>query len=365
MPRFVIRSLLLLLAVSSVPYPLAAREWTEEDFDAKESLSRLYAAVPGRDFERSMTVVGAPRFYEVDKKDTFLDIARYADLGYNEFEDANPGIDPWVPPNGQVVLLPTQWILPDAEPRGVVVNIPEMRLYYFHPGGGETVMVTTYPVGLGRDEWRTPQAKFKITEKNVNPRWVLTDSIKREHIKEGKPAPDFIEGGDPENPLGKYRIRLSLPLFGIHGTNIPWGVGMQVSHGCVRLYPEDIDKLYPQIPVGAPGEFLYQPVKVGVRDRRVYVEIHKDIYNLRPAPHSEVRRLIDTYGWAEQIDWSRVERAVQEQSGVPMDVSRDAEQIPVETFKRRSTAGVVGQWSAPSEGKARSVRPRATDTDAR
>lgn len=362
--RRLVPPIVLLLGAFFVALPGFAKEWTEEDFEAKESLSRLHAAVPGTDIERSMTVIGTPRYYQVEKKDTFLDIARYADLGYNEFEDANPGVDPWVPPNGQVVLLPTQWILPDVEPRGVVVNIPEMRLYYFHNQGGDTVMITTYPVGLGRDEWRTPEAKFRITEKNVNPRWVLTDSIKREHIKEGKPAPDFIEGGDPENPLGKYRIRLSLPLFGIHGTNIPWGVGMQVSHGCVRLYPEDIDKLFPQIPVGAPGEFLYQPVKVGVRDKRVYVEIHKDIYGLRPGPYSEVARLVDKNGWRDMVDWSRVERAVLEQSGVPMDVSRDADQLPEETFKRRAP-GVAGEWSRAHGGTPRSVAPRSSDTRAR
>jgi len=325
----------LTLSLCLLPTSIWGREWTEEDFERKESLSRIHVAVPGRDLERSMTVIGSPLFHQVSKKDTFLDIARYYGLGYNEFEDANPGIDPWVPPKDQVVLLPTQWVLPDIEPRGVVVNIPEMRLYYFHDSGGDTVLVTTYPVGLGRDEWRTPEAKFRITEKNVNPRWVLTESIKAEHRREGKPAPDFIEGGDPENPLGKYRIRLSLPLYGIHGTNIPWGVGMQVSHGCVRLYPEDIDKLFPQIPVGAPGEFLYQPVKLGVREKRIFVEVHKDFYNLRSGPLSEVERLADKFGWRDHIDWGRVERATAEQSGVPMDVTLDTEKLPVETFKRR------------------------------
>lgn len=355
-----------LLVVLLLARALAAREWTEEDFDNKESLSRIYVAVPGHDLETSTTVIGSSRYYQVEKKDTFLDIARYADLGYNEFEEANPGIDPWVPPNGQLVLLPTQWILPDVETRGVVVNIPEMRLYYFHGGGSGTVLVTTYPVGLGRDEWRTPEGKFKITEKNVDPRWVLTDSIKREHIREGKPAPDFIEGGDPENPLGRYRLRLTLPLYGIHGTNIPWGVGMQVSHGCIRLYPEDIDKLFPQVPVGAAGEFVYQPVKVGVRDRRVYVEIHKDIYDLRPGLYREVTRIVEKYGWQEAVDWNRVERAVSEQSGVPMDVSRDAEPLlPEETFKRR-TPKVVGEWSRPGRDRApASATPRIPNTKAR
>ena len=205
----------------------------------------------------------------MQKKDTFLDIARYYDLGYNEIEEANPGVDPWIPPPGQIVLLPTEWVLPDVEYKGLVVNIPEMRLYYFHPAAQGTVIVNTFPVGLGRDDWRTPSGSFKVVEKTVNPRWVLPESIKAEHRREGKPAPDFIAGGDPDNPLGKYRLRLTLPLYGIHGTDIPWGVGMQVSHGCVRLYPEDIERLFPMVPVGTPGQFIYQPVKVGARDGRV------------------------------------------------------------------------------------------------
>src|SRR5579862_3860361 len=255
-----------------------AREWTEQDFVDKQSAGRPYVAVASRDFTQAHSVIGSSRFYQVQKKDTFLDIARYYDLGDNEIEDANPGVDPWIPPAGQVVLLATEWVLPDAPYKGIVVNVPEMRLYYFHPAAQGTVIVNTFPVGLGRDDWRTPSGSFQVVEKTVNPRWVLPESIKAEHRREGKPAPDFIAGGDPDNPLGKYRLRLTLPLYGIHGTDIPWGVGMQVSHGCVRLYPEDIERLFPMVPVHAPGQFVYQPVKVGARDGHIFVEVHKDIY---------------------------------------------------------------------------------------
>ena len=301
-----------------------AREWTEDSFAQKISAGHSFYAGADRDPSRAHSVIGSSRFYQVQKKDTFLDVARYYDLGYNEIEDANPGLDPWIPPPGQVILLPTEWVLPDAPYQGLVVTVPEMRLYYFHRGGEGTTIVNTFPVGLGRDDWRTPEGKFKVVEKTVNPIWILPESIKAEHRREGKPAPDFIAGGDPDNPLGKFRLRLSLPLYGIHGTDIPWGVGMQVSHGCIRLYPEDIERLFPMVPAGAPGQFVYQPVKVGAREGHIYVEIHKDIYEKMPGPYREAMRLIDKSGWQSRVDVERVRRAVMEQSGVPMDVTLES-----------------------------------------
>ncbi len=301
-----------------------ARDWTETLFNEKVSAARPFVAVSSRDPNHAHSVIGSTRFYQVQKNDTFLDVARYYDLGYNEISEANPGVDPWIPKPGQIILLPTEWVLPDVEYKGIVANIPEMRLYYFRPGAEGTVIATTFPVGLGRDDWRTPEGKFRIRGKTVNPTWVLPESIKAEHRRDGKPAPDFITGGAPDNPLGKYRLELTLPLYGIHGTDIPWGVGMQVSHGCVRLYPEDIERLFPMVSVGTPGQFIYQPVKVGVRDGHVYVEVHKDVYNLTPGPYREALRLIDKLGLRSRVDFDRVKRAVLEQSGVPMDVTQEA-----------------------------------------
>ncbi len=325
-----------------------AREWTEDVFTDKVSAGQPFVAVAGRELSNVHSVIGSSRFYQVQKKDTFLDIARYYDLGYNEIEEANPGVDPWIPPAGQIVLLPTEWVLPDVAYQGLVVNVPEMRLYYFHPSAQGTVIVNTFPVGLGRDDWRTPSGSFKVVEKTVNPRWVLPESIKAEHRLEGKPAPDFIAGGDPDNPLGKYRLRLTLPLYGIHGTDIPWGVGMQVSHGCVRLYPEDIERLFPMVPLHAAGQFVYQPVKIGARDGRIFVEVHKDIYQQVPGPYREALRLLDKFGWRLSADLARVQRAVVEETGVPMDVTLDTTDVKDESVPvgrpRRQTANV----NAPS-----------------
>lgn len=338
-----------------------ARSWTEELFQRKP-IGRPYIVVPGTGPQAATTVIGSLRYYQVQPKDTFLDIARFYDLGSNELEDANPNVDPWLPPTGQPILLPTMWVLPDAEYRGLVVNIPEFRLYYFRPAGAGTWVVTTYPVGLGRDDWRTPVGKFTVVEKTVNPRWVLPESIKQEHRKEGRPTPEFIPGGHPDNPLGKYRLRLSLPLYGIHGTNIPWGVGMQVSHGCVRLYPEDMEQLFPLVPVGTPGEFVYQPVKIGVRDGRVYLEVHRDIYDRTLALHREARRLVEKFGLEGRVDAEKIKQAVIEQNGVPLDVTLEqaAPAMPGRPMEqgRGASVGVTHTAGAFDEGINPTDRPR-------
>src|SRR5438876_1114385 len=168
--------------------------------------------------------------------------------------------------------------------------------------------------------------EIPIEGKTVNPTWILPESIKEEHRRDGKPAPDFIAGGDPENPLGKYRLELTLPLYGIHGTDIPWGVGMQVSHGCVRLYPEDIERLFPLVSVGAAGEFTYQPVKVGVRGGAVYLETHRDIYGYAPAFYREASVALERARLGARADRDRLLAALEDLSGVPMRISPEPDE---------------------------------------
>jgi len=303
--------------------------WTEADFYNKARLTKPYVVVPGRDPATAKTVLGSVRQYTATQGDTFLDLARFYGLGYNELEQANPGVDPWIPGlKATTVVLPTAWVLPQVAYEGVVVNIPEMRLYYFHPRKNNgPQLVTTYPVGLGRDEWRTPKGKFKVQGKTVNPTWVIPDSIREEHIRERGDYRKLIEGGAPDNPLGKYRLELTMKGYRIHGTDIPWGVGMQVSHGCVRLYPEDIEALYPIIPVGTPGEFVYQPVKIGARDGRIYAEVSPDIYTLVPGLFTEARRLVEQLGWQDDVDWTKLQHAVELQNGVPVDITRGSQPL--------------------------------------
>jgi L,D-transpeptidase ErfK/SrfK len=270
------------------------------------------------------TVIGSARRYRIRRGDTLLDVARWYDLGYNEIVDANPGVDPMIPPVGADVLVPTEWVLPCCARDGIVVNIPEMRLFYFRPDPddpGRTV-VQTYPVGLGRDDRRTPRGRFRVVTKTVDPAWHVPESIRREHIRERGDPRRVIPGGDPDNPLGKYRLQLSRRLYGIHGTDTPWGVGMQVTHGCVRLYPEDIERLYPLVPVGTPVEFTYQPVKVGTRGGTVYVEVHRDIYRYAGSLASATRAALARQSVVERVDPHLVAGAIAGAAGVPVPVSR-------------------------------------------
>ncbi len=296
----------------AVPSTSAAEHWTEESFANRVPVRYPLKVVAG---EPEAGVIGQLDTYVVEEGDTLLDVGRHFDLGYNEMTSANPGVDPWMPSPGEVVVIPTEFVLPDARPRGIVVNIPEMRLFFFTNG-----TVVTYPVGLGRDDWRTPEGSFKIRGKTENPTWVIPESIRAEHIRERDDPRTFIAGGDPENPLGLYRLELTLPLYALHGSNMPWGVGMQVSHGCIRLYNEDIAILFHEIQVGTPGEFVYQPVKIGERGGDIYVEVHPDIYSLRNLD-DEAQRLLSQRGWSDRIDRARLQQALRDQTGLPTVIS--------------------------------------------
>jgi L,D-transpeptidase ErfK/SrfK len=294
--------------------------WTEELFERKPLATFSLATKDGVPTE---TVIGEPRKYRVREGDTLLDVARAYDLGYNEIVEANPSVDPWIPPVGSTIVLPTAWILPCCTYEGLVVNIPEMRLYLYRrlPDYPNVVVVNTYPVGLGRDDRRTPRGKFKVRGKTVNPRWIIPESIRKEHIRDTGDTRTAIAGGDPENPLGKYRFELTLPRYAIHGTNIPWGVGMKVSHGCARLYPEDMAHLFPLVPVGTAGEFTYQTVKVGRRDEKVYVEAHPDIYGLTPKIERQTQAALRRQKLDERIDPIQFRTARDESRGLPVVVS--------------------------------------------
>ena len=312
------RSIAVVIAAGLLVGAASVSAWEESDFPPRPLAA--FSFIPaGPD---PSTLIGEPRSYTFAKGDTLYDVARHLGLGINEVTEAFPDLDVWLPPEGETLAFPTWWVLPDSNYEGVVVNIPEMRLYYFPPhlkGGLRTAI--TYPVGLGRDEWRTPTGKFKVTEKTVNPKWVVPESIRAEHIRDRGDDRNMIPGGAPDNPLGHYRIRLSLPLYGIHGTNIPWGVGMEVSHGCIRLYPEDIERLFTIVPVGAPGEIVYQPVKIGTRDGDVFVEVHPDIYDTGFDYLAGAKERLHAKGLENAIELNLLVDALTEKSGTPVRVS--------------------------------------------
>ncbi len=272
------------------------------------------------------SIVGEIQAQETSAADTLSDIARAHHVGYDQIVQANPAIDPWLPGEGARVVVPTQHVLPDAPREGLVLNLPEMRIYYYPPRRrGETQAVLTFPVSIGRLDWSTPLGLTRVASKVVNPEWRPPASIKAEHAQDGEELLDVYPPG-PDNPLGEYALRLAREGYLIHGTNRPYGIGMRVTHGCVRLYPEDIALLFRAVPVGAPVRILNQPNKVGWRDGRLYLESHppleenraRDGNRLTPAVQAVVAA---TRARDARINWDEVVRVATEAQGIPIAIS--------------------------------------------
>jgi L,D-transpeptidase ErfK/SrfK len=261
---------------------------------------------------QEVTVIGALQTYTIQEDDTLLDIARNFDLGFLEVQAPYKEMDPWVPPVGYELTIPTLWVLPEGEWDGILINIPEMRLYLFFQ---KIAMVKTYPIGIGVTNNFTPVGRFYIKEKRIEPTWHIPPSIRKEY--EGKKS---IPPG-PDNPLGSYWLGLSINGYGIHGTNIPWAVGRLVTHGCIRLYPEDIQYLYPTIRLGTPVNIIYDPFKIGFKKGRIFFEVHEDIYHRIPDPLSYVLKKLDQKGIQNFIELEKVKEALLEKSGIPVDIT--------------------------------------------
>ncbi len=223
-------------------------------------------------------LVGRIRYVKAQQGDTLIDVAHRNSVGQDEIVQANPTPSRyyWVPGEGTKVRIPDQYILPDAPRTGIVVNIPEMRLYFYPPGGTEVV---TYPISIGRMDWKSPMGVTKIVEKIKDPTWTPPESIKREHALDGEILPDVVPAG-PDNPLGRFAMRLGVKgSYLIHGTgqNKADGIGMMVTHGCMRMYPEDVEQLYPKVSVGTQVNLINQPVKVGWLGDTLYVEVSQPL----------------------------------------------------------------------------------------
>lgn len=281
----------------------------EEEFPVKPPKKYPYS-YPDR------TVIGSIQYHIVRDRETLLDIARRYGLGINELQLLYASMDPWVPPVGLRMMIPTMWVLPPMRYGGIVLNIPEFRLYYFRPSEGT---VQTYPVGIGDEGWETPVGVYRIESKRENPTWYIPPSLQEKYGATMMPP-------GPENPLGKFMMKFA-PMYGIHGTHMPWGVGRLVSHGCIRTYPEHIAVLYPQVAIGTPVEIIYEPVKIGMLNGQVYVEVHNDVYK-------RIKDFLD-YGlkqlasspFKDRIDRERYITALTLQNGMPTDVTKDG--LPV------------------------------------
>lgn len=271
-------------------------------------------------------IVGEIQVVVARHKDTLHDLARRYDLGHEEILAANPGVDPWVPGEGTQVILPTQFVLPSGLREGLVLNLASMRLFYFPaPREGDTPAVITHPIGIGREGWQTPQGESTITQKVVQPTWTVPASVLREYAEKGEPLEPVVPPG-PDNPLGSYAMRLSLPSYLIHGTNKAYGVGMRISHGCVRLYPEDIARLFAEVPLGTRVHIINEPYTVGWRNGEAYLDAHKPLteHSERSARKLATLQQVLAASASKRslaVDWSRVRQLAGEARGIPAPIS--------------------------------------------
>jgi L,D-transpeptidase ErfK/SrfK len=276
-------------------------------------------------------VVGAVQVVSAGKDDTLTDIARRFNDGYEEILRANPKVDPWLPGEGREIIVPSQFILPDAPRTGLVINIPAMRIFYYPPvKRGERQVVLTHPIGIGKVGWRTPEGVTKIVRRQKDPTWRVPESVRKEHHENGEDL-DPVIGPGPDNPLGKYAFYLQWPSYLIHGTNKPAGVGLRSSHGCIRLYPEDIDQFYSLVPIGTEVRVVNQPFVFGWRDGQLYMQPY-DVLEDDTRDWSKAQRKLLTKSLAgrlqqqvqshhEQVDWDLVSSLARNPRGLPVAIT--------------------------------------------
>lgn len=268
-------------------------------------------------------LVGDMRWAAVGPDDTLIDIARRAGLGYEALKQANPFVDRWLPARGTSVLLPTRFVLPRLPRQGVLINVGEMRLYYFMPvQAGQKPRVLTFPIAVGREEWRTPTGLTKVVARLKDPVWYPPEKIREEHAADGDPLPRAVPAG-PDNPLGTRALRLGFRQYLIHGTNKRFGIGMKVTHGCIRLYPEHMDALFPLVPLDTAVRIVDQPYKLGWSGGVLYLEAHAAPSAAAAAQASEpvvkALKLIERTT-ATAIDWAIVRDTLDRPRGVPTPV---------------------------------------------
>jgi L,D-transpeptidase ErfK/SrfK len=284
------------------------------------------------ELEPGQSVVGEVQVVTAGKDDTLTDIARRFNVGYEEILRANPKVDPWLPGDGHEIVVPTRFVLPNAPYSGLVINIAAMRIYYFPPvKRGERVIVLTHPIGIGKVGWKTPEGVTKIVRRQKDPTWRVPVSVLKEHHDNGDDSLEPVIGPGPENPLGKYAFYLQWPSYLIHGTNKPAGVGLRSSHGCIRLYPEDIEQFFNMIPVGTEVRVVNQPFLFGWGNGQLYLQPLDVLEDDRRDWNKAQRKLLGKSLSAtlqqqlktnhQQIDWDRVAALAHDPRGIPVPVS--------------------------------------------
>ncbi len=299
-----------LAAAGAVPVLPAVSPALAEDADP--ACSAAYPAV-----------LGETRHYVTTYEDSLVDLAYRFGLGFTEIVAANPGIDPWVPGEGRRITLPTAHLLPRAPCQGLVLNLSCQRLYFFHPDGKT---VDTAPVGVGDVGWQTPLGTTRVVRKGRNPTWYVPKSVRKEQPE----LPAIVPPG-PDNPLGKFALYLGWDAYLIHGTNKPFGIGRRATHGCVRLYPEDIARIYAEVPLGTPVRVVEQDVKIARAGEQLWLEIHpspaqavelEETGTLTPVrpPELIARVLLAAGDDRSRVNWSAVSRAGLERHGIPIPI---------------------------------------------
>ncbi len=302
-------------------------------------------------------------------EDTLVDIARRHGLGYQDVVRANPDVDTWLPGEGTEVVLPNRFILPPGPRTGLVLNLAEYRMYYFpEPRAGEVAKVHTYPMSIGRMDWETPLGRTQIVAMAKNPAWYPPQSVREEHAADGDPLPRVVPPG-PDNPLGTRALRLGIPGYLIHGTNRPAGVGMRVSHGCIRMFPEDVEFLFDRVKVKTGVRIIDVPVKMGWDGSNIVVESHPllevpqrlpnetaaqidaldadvtlaDVESVSkdPLTHVTEQFIVTTAERAGQLDWDKVEALVQRSDGIPEVVGVSIQSVTKESGKENAATSAA------------------------
>ena len=304
------------------------------------------------------SIIGEPQVVFAKDSDTLSDIARAYGLGYDEIVAANPDVNPWLPGENTPIVLPTQYVLPDVPREGIVLNVASKRLFYFpDTAEGEPQIVKTYPIGIGRVGWETPIGRTSVVAKARDPHWYVPASVRKEHAEMGDPLPAVVPPG-PDNPLGHRVLQLEMPGYLIHGTNQPYGVGMRVSHGCVRLYPENIEYFYELVEVGETVSIVNEPFLIGRLDGDIYFEAHEPLEDDDVDPLERLDLLLERwnaefkYG-LKRADIVRARDIAEAAVGAPLRLDSSDDEI---TARARVVRNVVQpEEEAPTMAEVREM----------
>jgi L,D-transpeptidase ErfK/SrfK len=302
---------------------MGSRWWYAGLLAASVAHAQIFPLAPDQD------MIGEAAQTTSERQDTLPDIARRYHLGFDEINAANPGVDTWLPGDGTQIRLPLERLLPNVPRVGIVVNLPDGRLYFFRNDAQHHPVVETHPISVGKMDWKTPIGVTTVVRKEKNPTWYPPKSVRETHLKDGDILPEAIPPG-PKNPLGMFAMRLGIPggAYLIHGTNLPVGVGMQITHGCIRLYPEDIEFMFNEVPVGMPVRIVNQRIKTGWVDGALYLEVHHPLDGVDPSEVEDLTALTRAIVAATAdrrviIDWDTAERVFDQQRGEPTRISID------------------------------------------